>query len=108
MASASYRHEVSLQIHGTPEQIRTRLPAGIAVIEEATLVEETVPAEPVEPHTERWLRVRIRAERLDWLPGLLASLDRPFLVEQPEELRSLVTALADRLAASGRRRSTAR
>jgi predicted DNA-binding transcriptional regulator YafY len=77
LATAAYRHEVNLQIHGTLEQIRTRLPAGIAV------VEETEPAGPVEPHTERWVRVRIHAERLDWLPGLLASLDRPFLIEQP-------------------------
>jgi hypothetical protein len=42
----------------------------------------------------------IAAERLDWVPGVLASLDRPFVIERPEELRGLVAALAARLAAS--------
>ena len=99
LATAPYRHQVTLQIHGTVEQIRTRLPASVAV------VKETPSAAPDEPHTERWLQVRIRAESLDWLPGLLAALDRPFLIEEPEELRDLVTALAARLAASGQRRT---
>lgn len=52
---------------------------------------------------ERWLRVELRAERLDWLPRVLASLDRPFVIERPDELRGLVIALADRLTASARR-----
>ncbi len=55
-----------------------------------------------DPHTERWLRVELRAERLDWLPSLLAALDRPFVIERPDELRDLVIALADRLTASAR------
>lgn len=96
LAKAPYRHEVTLRIHGTVEQIRTRLPAGVAS------VEEPVPAEAADPHTERWLRVELRAERLDWLPPVLASLDRPFVIERPEELRDLVIALADRLTASAR------
>ena len=51
---------------------------------------------------ERWLRVDLRAERLDWVPAVLASLDRPFVIERPDELRGLVIALAERLAASAR------
>jgi hypothetical protein len=51
----------------------------------------------------RWLRVELRAQRLDWLPPVLASLDLPFIIERPDELRGLVTALADRLATSARR-----
>jgi hypothetical protein len=43
------------------------------------------------------------AERLDWLPAVLASLDRPFAIERPEELRGLVVALADRLVTSAQR-----
>jgi len=43
-----------------------------------------------------------RAERLDWVPAVLASLDRPFVIERPDELRGLVVALAERLAASAR------
>ena len=50
--------------------------------------------------SRRWFRVELQAERLDWLPPLLASLDRPFAVERPAELRDLIAALADRLATS--------
>ncbi|MER7484462.1 YafY family protein [Streptomyces sp. NPDC126497] len=90
-ATAEYRHEVTLRIHGTAEQIRARLPAGVASLEEQE------PAAGRDPAAERWLRVELRAERLDWLPPVLASLDRPFVIERPDELRDLVVALADRL-----------
>ncbi|MFE0465433.1 helix-turn-helix transcriptional regulator [Kitasatospora sp. NPDC058965] len=95
-AAAEYRHEVRLRIHGTVEQVRARLPATVAT------VAEIAPGAGEDPATERWLRVRLRAERLDWLPPVLAALDRPFVIEGPEELRDLVTALADRLAACAR------
>jgi predicted DNA-binding transcriptional regulator YafY len=87
-AEAPYRHEVSLRIQGTVEQIRARLPASVATIGQAEAP---------------WLRVEVRAERLDWLPAVLASLDLPFVIERPDELRDLVAALADRLLASARR-----
>jgi predicted DNA-binding transcriptional regulator YafY len=90
-AEAPYQHEVSLLIHGTVEQIRTRLPASVAIV--------------AEPRTTEWLRVQVRAERLDWLPGVLASLDLPFTIERPAELRDLVAALAERLLTSARRES---
>ncbi|MFE4425235.1 transcriptional regulator, partial [Streptomyces sp. NPDC056817] len=48
------------------------------------------------------LRVELRVERLGWLPPVLASLDRPFVIERPDELRDLVTVLADRLASYAR------
>ncbi len=87
--------EVTLRIHGTVEQIRARLPASVASIEES-------PRQARIRTAERWLRVELRAERLDWLPAVLASLDRPFVIERPDELRDLVIALADRLATSAR------
>ncbi|MCX3058264.1 helix-turn-helix transcriptional regulator [Streptomyces beihaiensis] len=90
-ATAEYRHEVTLRIHATVEQIRARLPATVA-----TLEEHGVPAGE-DRATERWLRVELRAESLDWLPAVLASLNRPFVIERPDELRDLVVALADRL-----------
>ncbi|XVQ86679.1 helix-turn-helix transcriptional regulator [Microbispora siamensis] len=96
-AKARYRHEVVLRIQGTVEQIRARLPAGVAT------VEESPSAGGADPEAEGWLRVEVRAERLDWLPPVLASLDRPFVIERPDELRGLVVALADRLAASARK-----
>ncbi|GIJ46117.1 transcriptional regulator [Virgisporangium aliadipatigenens] len=89
MAQAPYRHQVTLRIQGTPAQIRTRLPASVAEVRE---------------HEEPgWQSVEIRVERLDWLPAVLAALDLPFVIDRPDELRGLVVALADRLAASGRR-----
>ncbi|WP_327154669.1 YafY family protein [Streptomyces tubercidicus] len=98
-ATAEYRHEVTLRIHGTVEQIRAHLPAGVASLEEYE------PTADQDPPPERWLRVRLRAERLDWLPPALASIDRPFVIERPAELRDLVVALADRLTSCARRAS---
>ncbi|MFI5658953.1 helix-turn-helix transcriptional regulator [Streptomyces sp. NPDC051684] len=91
LATAAYRYEVTLRIHGSVEQIRTRLPASVAVLDETG------------PTAERERRVELRAERLDWLPPVLASLDRPFAVERPAELRDLVGEFADRLASYARR-----
>jgi predicted DNA-binding transcriptional regulator YafY len=97
LAQAPYRHEVTLTMQGPAEQIRARLPASVAT------VTELPPAGGAGPPGEPWFRVELRAERLDWLPPLLASLDRPFAVERPAELRDLIAALAGRLAASARR-----
>ncbi len=88
LTEVPYRHDVSVRVHGTLQQVRSRLPAAIAT------VEEIVPTTNGE-----WVRVRIRAERLDWVPALLASLDRPFVIEHPESLRDGVRRLANRLAA---------
>ncbi|MFE3458268.1 helix-turn-helix transcriptional regulator [Nocardiopsis aegyptia] len=95
-ATAEYRYEVTLRVHGTVEQIRSCLPASIASLEEHE------PAAGEDGRPERWWRVELRAERLDWLPPVLASLDRPFVIERPDELRGLVTGLADRLASYAR------
>jgi predicted DNA-binding transcriptional regulator YafY len=96
LATAPYRHQVILQIQGTTEQIRSRLPPSVASVQEPPSAQAT------DPQAERWLRVELRAERLDWLPPVLASLDRPFVIERPDELRGLVIALADRLTTSAR------
>jgi predicted DNA-binding transcriptional regulator YafY len=50
-----------------------------------------------------WQRVELRAEELDWVPGVLAVLDRPFVIERPDELRDLVRELAERLVRSAAR-----
>jgi predicted DNA-binding transcriptional regulator YafY len=103
LAEVPYQHEVSLRILATAEQVRARLPAGIATVQE-------IPANPAEPSQSRadsgaresrgWVRVRLRAERLEWIPSLLAWLDRPFVIEYPDALRDHVHALAGRLTAS--------
>jgi predicted DNA-binding transcriptional regulator YafY len=102
LASTPYRHQVTLRIQGTMEQIRVRLPASIATATELPA------AGGADPQTEPWFRVELHAERLDWLPPLLASLDRPFAVERPDELRDHIAALAARLAASAQRNADLR
>jgi hypothetical protein len=67
--------------------VRSRLPAGIATVHDI-------------PHVDGWVRVRLRAERLDWVPTLLAGLGLPFAVEHPDALRGLVRSLAERLTAA--------
>jgi predicted DNA-binding transcriptional regulator YafY len=102
LATAPRRHRVSLRIQGTAEQIRARLPASVATLEELP------PPPGAQAETERWYRAELRVEQLDWLPAVLAALDRPFLIERPDELRRLTIALADRLAAGARRRAPRR
>jgi predicted DNA-binding transcriptional regulator YafY len=98
-AKAPYRHRVILRIHGTAEQIRARLPASVATLEELP------PPPRTQAQTQRWFRAELQVEQLDWLPPLLASLERPFVIDQPDELRGLTIALADRLASSARQSS---
>ncbi|MFJ8009491.1 helix-turn-helix transcriptional regulator [Streptomyces fagopyri] len=96
LATAPYRHEVTLRIRATVEEIHIRLPAGVAIVEEAP------PSGGGESVAGRWSRVDLRVDRLDWLPAVLASLDRPFVIERPDELRCLVEAFAARLSDWGR------
>ncbi|MEV6006269.1 WYL domain-containing protein [Streptomyces sp. NPDC051976] len=101
LATAPHRHEVTLRVRGSAEEILAQLPPGTAVVAEAAGA-ITDPAAESEP----WSRVEMRVEHLDWLPAVLASLDRPFVIERPDELRDLVAALADRLAHAARRPRT--
>lgn len=87
LAEAPHRHVVSLRVQGTAEQVRSRLPAGLVTVYDIA-------------HVDGWIRVRLRAERLDWVPALLAGLGLPFAVEQPEALRGLLRSLAERLTAA--------
>jgi predicted DNA-binding transcriptional regulator YafY len=97
LATAPYRHHVSLRVRGTAGQIHARLPASVAVV---TAAASTGGADP---EAEHWAHVELRVEQLDWLPGALAALDLPFVVERPDDLRERVAALADRLARAARR-----
>ncbi|WP_375792232.1 hypothetical protein [Streptomyces rhizosphaericus] len=44
------------------------------------------------------MRVELRAERLEWVPSVLAWPNLPFVIERPDALRDHVRALAGRLA----------
>jgi len=87
LAAAPHRHQVTVRLQATQEQVRARLPASVA----------TIGADG-----DGWVRVELRAEELDWVAGVLALLDRPFVIERPDELRELVAARAGRLAAWAR------
>ncbi|QMU70024.1 YafY family protein [Streptacidiphilus sp. P02-A3a] len=105
-ATADYRYRVRLRIHATADQVRARLPAAVASVHDLD-PDPDPDLDPdldpdADPAAERWLRVELRAERLDWLPPLLAALDRPFLIDQPAELRTLVQEFAARLSARAR------
>jgi predicted DNA-binding transcriptional regulator YafY len=83
--SGAYRHAVSVRVQGSERVVRMRMPGSIATI-------ESVIGEP------GWVRVRWRVQRLDWVPSVLAGLDRPFVIEEPGELRERVRVLAEQLA----------
>jgi predicted DNA-binding transcriptional regulator YafY len=85
LAGTPWRHAVDVAVRGTADEVSARLPRGLATIS------------PDDGH-DGWVRVRLRAERLDWLPGLLAGLGKPFVVKEPAELRTLVGTWADRVA----------
>jgi len=85
VSGASYRHAVSVRVHSSERVVRMRMPGSIATI-------EPVSGEP------GWVRVRWRVQRLDWVPSVLAGLGRPFVIEEPRDLRERVRALAEQLA----------
>jgi predicted DNA-binding transcriptional regulator YafY len=84
IARAPWAHAVSVRVRGTAEDVRRDLPR-IATVREVD---------------DGWVRVELTADRLDWVPGVLARLGRPFVIERPAELRDLVRALAARLVES--------
>ncbi|MFI5712252.1 helix-turn-helix transcriptional regulator [Kribbella sp. NPDC051620] len=90
LAATPWTHKISVRVPGSPDDVQRRLPLGLAVI---TALEGSTSDDG------EIVRVEFRAERLDWVPALLAGLDRPFVIEEPAELRRLVTDLATRLAA---------
>ncbi|GAA2107063.1 WYL domain-containing protein [Kitasatospora saccharophila] len=88
LATAPHRHRVRLRVRADAGLIRSRLPAGLALVGG--------------PDAEGWSDVELRVAELDWLPGVLAALDRPFTIVEPAGLRVLVAELAERLAAAAR------
>jgi predicted DNA-binding transcriptional regulator YafY len=92
IARTPWAHAVSVRVRSSADHVRARLPA-IATVHEI---------DPDPGDGAPRVRVEISAERLDWVPALLARLDRDFVIEGPDELRELVRALARRLADSAR------
>jgi predicted DNA-binding transcriptional regulator YafY len=86
LAETPWRHKVVVAVQGTPDQVRARLPRGVATVE------------PHPAHGPDWVLVQLRAEQLDWLPGVLADIGLPFVVQEPTQLRDIIHTWADRLA----------
>ncbi|WP_433088914.1 helix-turn-helix transcriptional regulator [Dactylosporangium sp. CA-052675] len=86
LAGTPWRHQVAVAVRGSTDDVRARLPHGIAAVE------------PDADDGPDWVLVRLRAERLDWIPGVLAGLGLPFVVREPAHLRDMVRAWAERIA----------
>ncbi|MFD5447628.1 helix-turn-helix transcriptional regulator [Streptomyces sp. NPDC003470] len=87
LAKGLYRWQVEVTIHGPLGGIARRLP-GSAV---------TLTARPT------GVLMRARAEHLDGMAHLLASLEWPFTIHRPDELRQALGELAARLARAAQR-----
>ncbi|GGW30902.1 transcriptional regulator [Streptomyces lucensis JCM 4490] len=87
LAQGPYRWQVEVTIQGPLGEITRRLPRSAA----------TLTARP------DGVLMRARAERLDGMAHLLASLEWPFTIHRPDELRQSLKDLAARLAATADR-----
>jgi predicted DNA-binding transcriptional regulator YafY len=86
LATAPWAHQISVRVQGSVDDVQRRLPLGLALVS------------PIDGDQAEEVRVEFRAERLDWVPALLAGLDRPFTIEEPAELRDRVADFAKCLA----------
>lgn len=87
LAQGPYRWQVEVTIHGPLDEIARRLPHAAV----------TLTAQPV------GVLMQVRAERLDGMAHLLASLEWPFTIHSPDELRQALKDLAGQLAAAAER-----
>ncbi|MTD14163.1 WYL domain-containing protein [Nakamurella sp. YIM 132087] len=87
LAATPWRYDVRVLARLPAADLLARLPAGLATVRE-------LPSRP------GWSRIRLRAEQLDWLPGLLLGLGAEVVVERPAELRAEVRAAGERLLAA--------
>jgi predicted DNA-binding transcriptional regulator YafY len=81
LARVPWAHEVEVMLDAPLETVAARFPPALAELE---------------PAGERTL-LRMRAESLDWVAGLLAGVGCDFTVHRPDELRASLRALARRL-----------
>jgi predicted DNA-binding transcriptional regulator YafY len=84
LARVPWTHEVEVLLHAAPATAAERFPPTVAELE---------------PHGDGTL-LRMRADSLDWVAGLLAGAGCSFAIRRPKELRESVRAIADRLRAA--------
>ncbi|SOE25087.1 helix-turn-helix transcriptional regulator [Streptomyces sp. OK228] len=87
LAQGPYRWQVEVMIHGPLDEIARRLPNSAV----------TLTAQPA------GVLMHSRAERLDGMAHMLASLEWPFTIHHPDELRPALKNLAAKLAEAAER-----
>jgi predicted DNA-binding transcriptional regulator YafY len=87
IADVPYPREVSVLLHTTVADVRTKLPATVATLTE----------------TDGGVRMLVRGNTLAWAAAVLAWLGCEFEIEYPDELRTEVLTLAERLSTCARR-----
>ncbi|QTX04710.1 helix-turn-helix transcriptional regulator [Agromyces archimandritae] len=90
-ARAERRWRITLRAQADEATIRAGFPASVAVIS------------ALDGDEAGWHRVEIQAERLEWIPPVIAALPCAVHVDEPAELRRLLQHTAARLAAIARR-----
>ncbi|MFE7466199.1 WYL domain-containing protein [Streptomyces sp. NPDC057499] len=88
LTQGAYRWQVEVTIHGPLDEIARRLPRSAV----------TLTAQPT------GVLMHARAERLDGMAHMLASLEWPFTIHHPDELRQALKDLADQLTAAAQRK----
>lgn len=109
LARAPRQHGVSVLVNATAHHIQRRIPPGLATVDALTddggpELGHVQPGSAPSGQTDPWLRLRLQVEDLTWVPALLAWVDRPFVIETPDELRGHVASLANRLQRHAARR----
>ncbi|MDQ0798229.1 YafY family protein [Streptomyces sp. B1I3] len=89
LAQGPYRWQVEVTVHGPLHEITRRLPRSAV----------TLTAQPT------GVLMHARAERLDGMAHMLASLKWPFTIHHPDELRQALKNLAAQLTAAAQRRA---
>jgi predicted DNA-binding transcriptional regulator YafY len=83
LASVPWGHHIEVMLDLPLDRAARRLPATLAELVE----------------TDDGTLLKMRADSLDWVAGMLAGLGCEFTIQAPEELRASVRQLAERLAA---------
>jgi hypothetical protein len=81
LARVPWKWEVEVLLDLSVDEAANRLPATLAEL----------------VHAEQGTLLRMRVNSLDWTASVLAGLDCRFTIHGPDELRTSVRALADRL-----------
>lgn len=82
-----YRWQVEVTVHGPFDAIARRLPSSAVTLTPGP----------------GGVLLRVQAEQLDAVAHMLASLEWPFTIHRPDELRGALKTLADRLAATAQK-----